>query len=78
MVPRCYVPPKHMRIHRTHNTRTTELTVATPDWEEATATATVIDIDEFEAAHDDPKWLAFCEAADRYVAASMKRELQAT
>lgn len=67
-----------MRIWRSHDTRTTEVIVATPDWEEATATATVIDVEEFEAAHDDPKWLSFCEAADRYVAASMKRELQAT
>jgi hypothetical protein len=28
---------------------------------------TVIDADEFEQAHDDPVWRAFCEDADRYV-----------
>lgn len=44
----------------------TDLIVATPDWKEAAATPTVIDAEEFEAAHDDPAWLAFCEAADDY------------
>ena len=45
----------------------TDLAVATPDWEEAAYTVTVVDVDEFEAAHDDPEWLAFCESADEYV-----------
>jgi hypothetical protein len=54
------------------------LIAATPDWEEAAATTTVIDVVEFEAAHRDPEWLAFCEEADHYVAASVTRELQTT
>lgn len=29
--------------------------------------ATIIDLEEFEVAHHDPKWKAFCEEADRYV-----------
>jgi hypothetical protein len=67
-----------MRFWRTYQkvSASADLIAATPDWEEAVATTTVIDADEFDAAHDDPEWRAFCEAADKYVAASIKRELQ--
>ena len=60
------------------NLQNVELIVATPDWEEAAAAETVIDVEEFEAAHRDPEWLAFCEEADQYVSASVTRELQTT
>lgn len=46
------------------------LIVATPDWEEAALEPTVIDVDEFEAALNDPVWRAFCEAADQYYSSS--------
>ena len=45
----------------------TDLIVATPDWRDAVSTVTVIDIAEFEAAHDDSEWLAFCERTDEYL-----------
>lgn len=54
----------------------TEPIVATSEWQDAVATVTVIDLDEFEAAHDDPEWRAFCERADVYVE-SLQRELLA-
>jgi len=48
---------------------------ATPDWEDARSTVTVVDIEDFEAAHHDPEWLAFCERADEYLNA-VEAELQ--
>lgn len=61
------------------NPASAEPSVSTPDWEEAIATPTEIDMAEFEAAHHDPEWLAFCERADGYVASveAVERELQA-
>jgi hypothetical protein len=53
-----------------------ELILASNDWEDAVKTVAVIDAQEFEAAHDNPAWLAFCEAADEYVAETLERELQ--
>lgn len=41
-----------------------ELIVAT---DETASVATVIDAAEFEAAHRDPLWRAFCEQSDAYV-----------
>jgi hypothetical protein len=61
------------------NSAPSEPFVSTPDWEDAIATPTEIDVAEFEAAHNNPEWLAFCERADEYVASaeSIERELQA-
>jgi hypothetical protein len=64
----------HNQNHRTGADDATDLTVVTPDWEAARDTVTVIDVDEFEAAHKDPEWLAFCERADEYLE-SVQREL---
>lgn len=51
-----------------------ELIVATPDWEEAAATPTVIDEDEYYEACEEEfvgsyteQWSEFCDLADEYV-----------
>ena len=41
----------------------------------APAEVMVIEVEEFEAAHHDPAWLAFCREADEYVARTVEREL---
>lgn len=63
-----------LKTQRKELVAATDPMIATPDWEDAAATVTVVDLEEFEAAHDDPKWRAFCERADQYVEA-VEREL---
>lgn len=67
---------QHSR-HRTSADDAIDPIAATPDWEEAKYTITVIDVDEFEAAHDDPEWLEYCQRADEYLEA-VQAELSLT
>ena len=62
-------------LARTRDEPRAELIAGTPEWENAIAAVTTIDVDEFKRAHDDPEWVRFCEEADEYVA-SFERELQ--
>ncbi|MDQ5822206.1 MAG: hypothetical protein M3540_12265 [Actinomycetota bacterium] len=63
---------------RQRNESSSEPIVASPDWEGAAATPMIIDLDEFETAHDDPAWKAFCEEADEYLTSTLEHALQPT
>lgn len=64
---------RHQRTHKTPHSGP-ELLVATPTWTTARDIVTVIDVEEFEAAHRDPDWVDFCKHADEYLE-SLQRQL---